>query len=769
MAQNVDNAYIEPESQSYKIISFRTFGFMCAFAMVVVAIVTYVIITGQTSITVNNDILNLLILINSLSIMVILALIIIQFVILSKARKSNIAGANLHSRLVFYFSIISAIPAILVAIFASYTLSQGLDSYFSERTKQVIDNSKIAAELYSKSHTDGVWTSAEAAAQVIRRIYPLYRNAIETNPISRKNLETELEVQMLLKQLDGAVIWDAKNDKILAMYNKYPDSSFPRPWDSAIQRAIDEGITSLTTPGKSFILIYLESFEQFFYVYKNVDPIFTQQILNANRSRLEYLNLEKQREDVQIVFALMYIGIGLTLVLSAIWIGIQVANQLIDPIRRLINAAHMVSDGEFKVVLPVNKNEGDLADLSLTFNNMTQRLTDQRQELIATNESLDSRRRFNEAMLSGVSAGVVGLDVNQNITLLNIPAEKLLNKTHIEAVGKKLADVAPELGEALSNLFVGGLKVPNGQITLEIDNQERTLNYRITEEISNNHQEGYVITLDDITDLVTAQRTSAWADIARRIAHEIKNPLTPIQLSAERLRRRYRKEIAIDDTVFDQCIDTIVRQVGDIGNMVDEFASFAKMPSANLKKGDIIKCIKEAIFLQKVGNPNIDIVVQLPNERMELYIDRRLITQVITNIVKNATESIETAFSQKLLNHEDNKGEITLSISQDKKQYKILVCDNGIGLPQIGRHKLLEPYMTTRTKGTGLGLAIVKRIMEEHGGSIELRDAPAESGYTHGAQICLSFPLEYEETENSKQDFDKILISDNVTGDINGR
>lgn len=759
MAQNVDDIYIDQNVDQYKFISFRTLGFLCAFAMVVVAIATYLIITGQTSIAVNDNVLNILILINSTAILVILTLIILQFIKLAKARKSNIAGANLHSRLVVNFSIISAIPAILVALFASFTLSQGLDSYFSDGTKKVINNSQIAAELYSKSHTDGVWTNAEALAQEITRIYPLYKNSIETNAVARQNMETELEIQALFKQLDGALIWDANNDKILAAYNKYPDSSFPRPWDSAIKKAIDEGITSLTTPGKSFILIYLENFDQFLYVYKTVDPIFTQQILNANSSRLEYFNLEKQAEDVQIVFALMYVGIGLTLVLSAIWIGIQVANQLIDPIRRLINAAHMISEGQFKVVLPVHKNEGELADLSLTFNNMSQRLADQRQELVATNESLDSRRRFNEAMLSGVSAGVVGLDINQNITLLNGPAEKLLDKNNQEAMGKKLSDITPELGTALSNLFVGGLKTPNGQITIGSDENERTLNYRITEEISNGHNEGYVITLDDITDLVAAQRTSAWADIARRIAHEIKNPLTPIQLSAERLRRKYRKEIAAEDKIFDQCIDTIVRQVGDIGNMVDEFASFAKMPSANLKKGDIIKCIKEAIFLQKVGNPNIDIVVELPNESKQLYIDRRLITQVITNIVKNATESIETAFSEKLLNHEDDKGKILLSISQNDSEYKILVRDNGIGLPKFGRQKLLEPYMTTRAKGTGLGLAIVKRIMEEHGGSIELNDAPQNKDDDHGALITLNFPLNYTE-----QDIEKI-----ATGVTDGR
>lgn len=761
MSPNIDNIYVDPKARQYKLISFETIGFVSALAMVVVAIVTYTIITGLTSIAVDKNILNVLILVNSISIVVILTLISIQFFKLSKARKSNIAGANLHSRLVFYFSIISAIPAILVAIFASYTLSQGLDSYFSERTKKVIDNSLAVADLYYESDSNSVWKAAGELAQAVNRIYPLYRGSIETNPVSRTNVEAELQVQSLFKQLDGALIWDKNTDRILAKYDNYPNNTFPRPWDSAIKQAETEGISKLKTPSKSLVLVYLDNFDQFLYVYRNIDPIVTQQILNANSSKLEYFNLEKQRDEVQIVFALMYIGIGLTLVLSAIWIGIQVANQLIDPIRRLINAAHLVSDGQFEVVLPVVKSEGDLADLSLTFNNMTQRLTDQRQELITANDAIDVRRRFNEAMLSGVSAGVIGLDINQNITLLNGPAEKLLSKNNAEAIGKKLTEVTPELGEALANLFVGGLKVPNGQISLGIDHDERILNYRITEEISDDHNEGYVITLDDITDLVTAQRSSAWADIARRIAHEIKNPLTPIQLSAERLRRKYRKQIPEDDTTFDQCVDTIVRQVGDIGNMVDEFASFAQMPSAKLNKTDIIKCIKEAIFLQKVGNPNIDIVVDLPNKPKNLYIDRRLVTQVITNIVKNATESIETALADKIMKHQDGKGKISLSTSQDHEFYKILIVDNGIGLPKTGRQKLLEPYMTTRSKGTGLGLAIVKRIMEEHGGSIELADAPDDGGYDHGALVTLCFPLNNNQINN--------VQTNDVTGAKNGR
>ncbi|NRA87686.1 MAG: HAMP domain-containing protein, partial [Rhizobiales bacterium] len=641
-----------------KNISLFTLGLLSIVAMIFVASATYAIITGLTDIELNQEVLNSLVIINTGSIVFIVILIILQFLKLLKARRSNVAGANLHSRLVFYFSIISAIPAILVAIFASYTLSQGLDSYFSDRTKKVIDNSLVVAELYHQSHSDGVWKSAEAIAQEINRFYPIYRNSMDI-PAYRKIVEDNLEFQVIWKQLDGALLWDLKNDRVLAKYDNFPEYTFPRPWDNYIEKAKKEGIAKFTTPGKSFILIYLEKFDQYLYVYRNVDAAVTQQLLNSHKSVREYYNLEKQRDEVQIVFALMYIGIGLTLVLSAIWVGFQVTNQLIRPIRRLINAAQMISNGEFKIVLPIHKNEGDLADLSHSFNDMTKRLTDQRQELITANESIDSRRRFNEAMLSGVSSGVIGLDINHKITLLNRPAEKILRKTSEDAVGFNIIDIAPDLGSMIEQQFEGGLKEHNGQITLSFNDNERILNYRITEEKSDNHNEGYVITIDDITDLITAQRTSAWSDIARRIAHEIKNPLTPIQLSAERIKRKYSKNIPSGDVIFDQCIDTIIRQVGDIGSMVDEFASFAQTPSAKLEKTDINKCIKEAIFLQKVANPDLDIKVNLPKEIVKLNIDRRLVTQVITNIVKNATESVETAFVNKLLQHGQDKGEIS--------------------------------------------------------------------------------------------------------------
>ncbi len=724
----------------YRFFSMTTLGFVWVTAMLLLAITTYSIITGLTQITIDESILNRLILVNIVSIILTLIPIGLQINQLLRARKLKTAGAGLLSRGVMYFTAVSAVPAILVAIFASFTLSEGLDSYFSSRVKKVIDNSLVVANLYNEAHAASIWDSAQQLAQEVNRIYPIYKNSIEKNPEAKKIFEDFLSTQVLFKQLDGALIWDFRQDKIVVQFNNFPQNTFPRPEDSEVLQAGTEGILKIKKANKSLILVYLESFDQFLYVYKNINPAVTEQLLNANRSREEYLALNDLRDEVELSFALMYVGVGLTLIMAAIWISFQVVNRLISPIRRLMNAAQMVSDGQFEVVLPIHKSEGDLSELSRTFNNMTKKLTDQRDDLVDASKSIDARNRFNEAMLSGVSAGVIGLDTNQKITLLNGPAEKLFGIVHKDAVENHLETISPELNEVFDKQFISGLSAYNGQIILTIDNQERIVNFRITEEISGDHNEGYVITLDDITDLVSAQRTSAWADIARRIAHEIKNPLTPIQLSAERLKRKYRKDIKADDTIFDKCIDTIVRQVGDIGNMVDEFASFAKMPSAKLENGNIIACIKEAVFLQKVGNPDIEIIENLPSEK-HLQIDRRLITQVITNIIKNATESIDAALSDNLIIRGEGHGKIIISTTQKDKFYEIYISDNGVGLPKFARHKLLEPYITSRSKGTGLGLAIVKRIMEEHGGNIELGDAPTNATYSHGAMVTLRFPI----------------------------
>jgi two-component system nitrogen regulation sensor histidine kinase NtrY len=443
----------------------------------------------------------------------------------------------------------------------------------------------------------------------------------------------------------------------------------------------------------------------------------------------------------------MYTVIALIVLLSAVWIGFNFANRLVAPIRRLIGAANAVSTGNLYVRVPVRQAEGDLAHLGETFNRMIQELRTQRDDIVHARDVMDSRRRFTEAVLSGASAGVIGVDSKGNVSILNRSAEKLIGRTESEALGQPLTEVLPELVGTMAAVQSGAS--PQDQITISRNNRERNLSVRVTSEQSADSDRGYVVTLDDITELVAAQRTSAWADVARRIAHEIKNPLTPIQLSAERLRRKYGKMINEDRGVFEQCTDTIVRQVDDIRRMVDEFSHFARMPKPVLAAENMADTVRQAVFLMRVGNSEIDINADISEDPMPARFDRRLISQTLTNTIKNATEAIAAVPSEEL-----GKGVIQVNAAREGDDIVIDIIDNGIGLPKENRNRLLEPYVTTREKGTGLGLAIVGRIVEEHGGTIELRDAaekiPGQRGAWVRMRIAAAGKAETTEPEKPK-------------------
>jgi two-component system nitrogen regulation sensor histidine kinase NtrY len=371
---------------------------------------------------------------------------------------------------------------------------------------------------------------------------------------------------------------------------------------------------------------------------------------------------------------------------------------------------------------------------------MTQELRTQRDDIVRARDQIDSRRRFTEAVLSGASAGVVGIDAEGRISILNRSAERVIGTTQTEALGRPFTEIVPELAELVAAARAGVQR--QGQVTINRGGRDRNLSVRVTSERSGDSEHGHVVTLDDITELVTAQRTSAWADVARRIAHEIKNPLTPIQLSAERLRRRYGAMVKEDDGIFRQCTDTIVRQVDDIKRMVDEFSQFARMPKPVMTTEDLADLVRQAVFLQRVGNADIDIDCEIGEDPMLARFDRRLISQAVTNIIKNATEAVVAVPAEEL-----GRGRIQVFLTREGDEVTIDVVDNGIGLPKENRSRLLEPYVTTREKGTGLGLAIVGRIIEEHGGQIELRDAADKVPGQRGAWIRLRFVAEAARAE----------------------
>ena len=475
--------------------------------------------------------------------------------------------------------------------------------------------------------------------------------------------------------------------------------------------------------------------DRYLYVARLLDPRVLAQLRATEASVSEYAAINERRLGIQVAFALMYTVIALIVLLSAVWIGLNFANRLVAPIRRLIGAATAVSTGNLFVRVPVKQSEGDLANLGETFNRMTQELRTQRDDLVRARDQIDSRRLFTEAVLAGASAGVIGVDSHGRVTILNRSAEKLLDRVRSP---RRLANPLSIWCRSSASSSTRRKPARHGpckvSIKLNRAGNERIVSLRVTSEQTSDANHGYVVTLDDITELVSAQRTSAWADVARRIAHEIKNPLTPIQLSAERLRRKYSKLIVEDRSVFEQCTDTIVRQVDDIKRMVDEFSRFARTPKPEFAADDVAETVRQVVFLMRVGNNDIDFDLELAEDPMPARFDRRLISQALTNIVKNATEAIAAVPAQQL-----GKGRILVRASRDGGDILIDVVDNGLGLPKENRNRLLEPYVTTREKGTGLGLAIVGRILEEHGGGIELRDAAEMNAGERGAWMRLRF------------------------------
>ena len=473
---------------------------------------------------------------------------------------------------------------------------------------------------------------------------------------------------------------------------------------------------------------------QFLYAARGIDPLAAKVTGDAALVSNMWGRFEAHRHSLELGFATVFVMLALTMLFSAIWLGLAFANRLVRPIRRLIHAADEVASGNLHVQVPTRRSDGDLGHLGDTFNKMTSELLRQQTGLIDANALNDERRAFIEAVLSGVPAGVLGVDNDGIITISNAAADRLLGGD-LGLIGRPLNAVQPSIGFIWEQARSLRLRLHQGQATVLRDGRERVLNVRVT---GNPGRDGRasVITLDDISDLVSAQRTAAWADVARRIAHEIRNPLTPIQLSAERLKRRYGRHIVEGRDVFDQCTDTIIRQVDDIKRMVDEFSAFARTPKARPARDDLTDCVRQAIFLMRVGRPDIAFEEQLPNEPVFADFDRRLVSQALTNVLKNATEGIDA------LGEHNGQGVVRTTLSADGADFaEIAVSDNGKGFPREDRHRLFEPYVTTRAEGTGLGLPIVVKIFEDHGGGVDLLDGLTRPDGGLGAKVLMKLPL----------------------------
>jgi two-component system, NtrC family, nitrogen regulation sensor histidine kinase NtrY len=693
------------------------------------AFLTFVVLTGLTPIEPTRDVVRSFLLINAGTILLLIGIILREVWQMVQARRRGRAAARLHVQIVALFSVIAVLPAVLVAIVANVTIERGLDRLFSGPTREVIQNSLIIARAYTYEHAQLIRGDILGMANDIAHARPLFDQ-------DRASFRDLLTASAASRNLPGAMLID-KDRNVLESAQTGIQQSFTTPPAEFLSNVNETDPQIAVFPEANYVaaVIRLRAFsDTFLYVARLLDPRVVAQLKQTETSVAEYAQIESRRLGIQVAFALMFAVIALTILMASVLIGLNFANWLVAPIRRLMSAASLVSTGDLNVQVPVHRSEGDLPQMGETFNKMTHELRTQRNELVNASELIDSRRRFIEAVLSSASAGIIGVDASGSIGILNRSAEKLIGHAEAETLDHPLSEVLPELDDIMKAAREGTQRLVQGQITILRDGNERNVSVRVSAEKTSQPRDSYIITLDDITDLVSAQRTSAWGDVARRIAHEIKNPLTPIQLSAERIRRKFGKTITEDKAVFDQCTDTIVRQVDDIRRMVDEFSRFARMPKPVIEGEDVADTVRQAVFLMRVGHPEIDIEVELKEDPLRAQFDRRLISQALTNIIKNATEAIEQVPPEEL-----GKGRIDVIASREDDDILIDVIDNGIGLPKVARARLLEPYVTTRAKGTGLGLAIVGRVLEDHGGRIELKDASDFRPGRRGAWMRLRF------------------------------
>jgi len=709
-------------------------GLIIVILSVIFGIASFSIRLGITSLDSNGLIADILLGVNGVLVVAMGLLIAWHIYALRQARLSGQAGARLHVRLVTLFSLMALLPTITVAVFATVTLKRGMDTYFSQGTRMIVENALTVAEAYVQEHGQIMGADVTAMASDLDRAHKaLTEKRFKFSQVFRQ--------QTVLRGLPASFIL-TKDKKVIVSVLANKETKYIAPTDENFKIA-ESGKLVVIPPGKTNLvraLVQLKKYNgAFLYAYRFVDPKVIETLESARKGRTRYEKLEAQRNSQIYLFALMYTGLALIFLLSSFWFGLWVADRLVAPIGRLISASLDVARGDLDVVVPVRKSEGDLAAFSQSFNQMTTQLRSQRTDLVTANTKLDERRRFTEAVLSDVSAGVLSVDEDGIIKLANDSAEEMVGQANGSLVGKSIQDVLPEFSDIISLAFASKRGQSEQQLNLVRADIEHHLLIKVSADKRRRKARGYVITFDDITELVSAQRTSAWADIARRIAHEIKNPLTPIQLAAERLQRKYLKEIKTDPEIFEKCTQTIIRQVGDIGSMVDEFSSFARMPSAVLEQEDMCKTVREAVFLQKVGHEGVEINLDLPNEPVLAMIDRRLMTQALTNLVKNALESIEARLHKS--DNDSYKGLVNVQLENHANSILLKVIDNGIGLPQEKRNRLFEPYMTTREKGTGLGLAIVKKIIEEHSGTIQLSDTPYMKDHGSGAMVQIELPL----------------------------
>ena len=701
----------------------------------VLAIATFITL-GPINQTSNSPALRLVLLADLIYILVVAALVLARVARMIVARRARSAGSRLHLRLTGVFALIALMPTVLVAIFAVLTVNLGLEGWFSQRVREVVGSSLQAAEAYRDEHRRDLTQDADKFAAFLN----LQRQAsimIDDGELRQILTNVQAQIQRGLREayvIDGEGQIKARGDNSYLFDFEAPDA------EQIAAANLGETVIIEDWKNNEFrALVRLDAFpDRLLQVTRTVDGSLLGLLDETRETVRLYHQLESERGRLLFEFGLLYLGFAIILILAAVWLGLWFAERLSRPVGRLAGAAQRVGGGDLDVQVPDEEGDDEIAMLGRLFNQMTRQLKGQREALLEGHSQTESRRRLFDSVLSNVTAGVIGLDASGRVDFINPAATRLL-EVSADHTDQTLEMAVPEFSPLFARLRENDGVAVQEELRLSRRGKLESLLVRMT--VRRNEQgapEGYVVAFDDVTDLVSAQRMAAWGDVARRIAHEIKNPLTPIQLSAERIKRKFRPLVGDAAADLDQYTDVIVRQTNDLRRIVDEFSKFARMPEPDRHEEDLVAIVRDAVVLQDSGQPDVQITADLPEDPVLLDVDATMISQALTNLIKNAGEAIESL---------KEKGEpvdlvpqIRVSMRIQADAISIRIADNGVGLPE-DRARLFEPYVTTRAKGTGLGLPIVKKIIEEHGGTLTLVDAEIFDGQSHaGAMAEIRLP-----------------------------
>ena len=677
-----------------------------------------VLTLGPLNQNINSTVLRLILLADLFYILLVAALVLRRVMRIMAERRLEFAGSRLHLRLSGVFAFLALMPTILVAIFAVFTVNFGLEGWFSERVRNVVGSSLAAAQAYEDEHRKDLTEDALSFAYYINSIK--IKNFLLPDDQLRPALTVgQTNIQRGLKEaylIDGTGLLHTRGERSYLF-------DFEQPSTEDITRA-KTGETVIIedwTNNEFRALIYLKGFaDRYLYVSRVVDGSILSLLDETKQTARLYHQLEADRGRLLFEFGLLYLGFAIILILAATWLGLWFAERLSRPVGRLAEAAMQVGDGNLNVRVPEGDDDDEISMLGQLFNKMTHDLKGQRDALIAGNTQTERRRRLFDSVLSSITSGVIGLDDKGRVTFVNRAASRLLDFQD-EGSSPLIQKIAPEFSALFERQCQNDDAVQEELRLMRNGRIENLLVRMAVRQSSAGQLEGYVVTFDDVTDLVAAQRMAAWGDVARRIAHEIKNPLTPIQLSAERIKRKFRPLVGDQADNLDQYADVIIRQTNDLRRIVDDFSKFARMPEPEKRTHDLTKILNDAVLLQEVAMPQIALITEISAENIWIDVDQAMMSQALMNLIKNASEAIDTYIEK--FGNASYDPEIFIPLNSQDNLVILQIMDNGIGLPPDRGH-LFEPYVTTREKGTGLGLSIVKKIIEEHGGTLSLQDAP---------------------------------------------